>query len=699
MATLQELLAIQNELDAPQQAASLDELLAIQQELDQQEADRADLPGAPVDPSQAQRVPQEPGFLEQGVSLAGEVAAGANRAILGLGDIALSPVNVALQLAGQDRIPPLTGIAGQPGDIAGEGLPAEIASAVGELGTAGLGAGGALRAGAALLPETIAGKGAVSQALSRVGFDLPKQQASLAVSKQLAASTPALDVAAGAGAGAGQEIGEDIGGEVGQIVGALAGGLAGAGVVQGAPALARTLVNKFGKNIDLIDVQSGLPTPELQKALAKRDMDFGSIINEADSLPRLSGKMTPDEVVDQIVKRKLKTGATDNALATIKLDQGRIVADELGEEAVKQGFKAGDVAGVKGANAQTKREMGRILNMTRAILADSSKVKDFRPTDVVGEIVMSRFTGIRDRANTLRDQLNAMTKRDRIEDPTKIEGPESIRSIKGLKIDTDPVSDNFSKELDDLLITSEGSPPKLDFTNSLISEDPTSQRVIESTLRLLKKGEASGSVDAVQAHNLKKQLDNMLDFNKKSAPGLTDAGKKFAKSIRRSLNESIRDVSPQYAKVNDELSLAITTMDDFQKVLGTSKDLFAPGASKAVGDELRSLLSNIKKRTKLENSLDNIDSTFRQMGGNTDVDVKDLVKFANIMDDQFGAIADTSFKGQIASGIKQAGRGVDTPKQAVKEFIFEKGAELVEKVIGANDTGALNAMQRILRRN
>ena len=337
-----------------------------------------------------------------------------------------------------------------------------------------------------------------------------------------------------------------------------------------------------------------------------------------------------------------------------------------------------------------------MLNMKRAIQAQSDKALDFRPTHVVGENAMARFNHIRNRVNDLRKELDEVAKKELSVSPNRLEGPGSGGLLKGREINTKTVTDDYMKGLDDLNIDVDSSvfPPKLDFSRSLISEDKTSQRVINSVTRLLAKDKAP---DAQAAHLLKKQLDNMLDFNKKSAAGLTDAGKKFAGSIRASLNNSIRDVSPRYAAINDEMSRGLTALQDFDKALGGGVDAFADTAPRAVGGTLKRLLTSVQSVEKLKDSLSALDDVASDMGGNFDVNLKKLIQFNNTLDTRFGAtergsmqgimdtVADRGFQDARSFGV------VDAADLAVRT-----AAKGYQKAKGINETNAFNVMQKIL---
>jgi hypothetical protein len=223
----------------------------------------------------------------------------------------------------------------------------------------------------------------------------------------------------------------------------------------------------------------------------------------------------------------------------------------------------------------------------------------------------------------------------------------------------------------------------------MISKDKTSQRIIKDVIDLMSEG---GTPDAIRMHKLKRQLDVMIDFRKKSVTGLTKAGKGVLKDLRASLNNAIRDVSPSYAKVNDDLHKSLTALDDFQGVAGSSIDIFGKGSSAAIGQDLRGLMSKRKSRVKLENAVDQINTTAADLGGNFKDNVKDLANFANALDDRFGDVAKTSIKGEFESALRGGAR------EAAKAKVAQKGAEGLEKLKGINDLNAFKSMDDLLSR-
>lgn len=588
-----------------------------------------------------------------------EFAAGVNRSVLGALDfIGPDNINAILELGGSEtRVPTFTESFGAQPESFVEGLPGRALGTAGELAAVGAGAGQLLRGTAQTLsPLAAASEGAGAGVLRQLGVSAPK-----------------VDVLAGAASGAGEEVGREVGGETGALVGGVVAPVAAIGAQALSKPVINSIRNKFGRNAGLISKDTGLPTPAFEKALEKKGLDFGSIIDDVDNLPVLSGRKNADQVVDSIIKRKLINRSSDNALAGLKLVGNKVVKDPIGDEAVRQGFRAGDVSAAKSASPESKRQMKKMLNMTRQIEADSSKAQEFRPTDVVGENVLDRFKFIRGKADGLRKDLDSL----------------SSTELKGKTIDSRAIERNVFDQLERLGIqTSDEGVPTLNFAGSDIAKDRTSQRVIRDVIDLL----AEGGDDAFRAHKLKRQLDSLIDFNKKSAQGLTETGRNFAKSVRSSLNEEVRKVNPRYAQINDDLSKSIESMNEFQRVLGGQIDVFKPGAEKAIGQDLRGLLSNRKSRVKLENSINDLNNTASQLGGEFDVNVKDLVQFANTLDDRFGAVARTSLKGEVESGVKQVARG----RSGAADLAVEVASKKAEQLRGINDKNAFNAMSKIL---
>jgi hypothetical protein len=430
-------------------------------------------------------------------------------------------------------------------------------------------------------------------------------------------------------------------------------------ISQAARAAAPMLKSKLGGNVVLIDQNTGLPTKPLAKALNKRDVKYSLILDDPGSLPELSRKKDIDAIVNSIIEKRIKQGSGNESLAGLRIKGSSIITDTEGVETVRQGFRPGDVASAKNTNRETKERMLEMLNIKRRIQGDSSVALEVRPSKMAGDELMNRFEFVRDKASKLRDDLNVIAEGE--PSPGALPGPGVKQRLKGLQIDTSAIENAVLDGLEKININipedvmrdtvrlKDFLKSKDAFSGSDISKDGISKKLIRDTIDLLSE---PGDADALRAHRIKRQIDTTVDFRRKLSGGLTDSGENFAKSIRTALNDSVREVHPEYAKVNDELSRALNTMNKFRDVLPKKVDFFGDNIEEAVGQEMRKLLSNYSVRQELGNSIKSLDDTAKFFGADFRGDVNKLVQFNNTLDDRFGATARGSFKAEIESATR-----------------------------------------------
>ena len=430
---------------------------------------------------------------------------------------------------------------------------------------------------------------------------------------------------------------------------------------------------------------TGRPTKILRRELDRHGLNYDSLTPEAQSMiPAIADQSFISKAADisgpseQALIQQIKSGGRDDALAGVRVVRDKVVPDIAGVEALKQGYAPGFVQSVKTATGETKRGMGKMLDISRRIKATERLSLDIRPGNIVGESVSKRIKFIRNEANLARDELNDIAK----------------QSLPGRTINPSTVTEQLQKSLADLDIRSTDGPngvPILDFKRSMISKDKSSQRAIKDAVDLLSEG---GSVDALRAHKLKRQLDNIIDFKKKSSAGLGDEGRKVLIDLRKALNKSVRDVDPDYARVNDTLHASLTALDDFQAVAGTKMDIFGEGANSAIGQKMRGLMSNIQSRVPLENAVNGLDATALKLGAEFGDDIKDLTMFANALDARFGNVAKTGFSGQIEQSINRVfNQGLS---QEIMGQAAGKVSQGVAKMRGVNEFNAFEAMKDLI---
>lgn len=484
--------------------------------------------------------------------------------------------------------------------------------------------------------------------------------------------------------------------EVGKLLGRTAQDLgASPGVATAAEVAPTALVELVGlgwlRNLKqgtrLLD-ESGEPTKVLRKELDKRGLDYYNLTPEAKrTIPEVApeSKMTRQKLIgDQAEKalvKQVETGGRDEALAGLKVENGKLTPNKGGVDALKQGWASGFVRSLETATPETK-QMGReMLKIYRQIKSQERKGLDVRPSDIAGKAVIERLQGVRAAANKARDELGVIAKTE----------------LGGLEINTDIIFNQLNKSLDDLEIKpiyQEGSklPESLDFSDSIISKNKSAQTAILDAIDILG---AKGTIDAKRAHKIKKQLDDIIDFNKKSSEGLSEKGRNVLKALRSAVNDSIRGSHTRYAEVNDVLNESLTAINAFDEAVGSSINIFDRGAMSAVGTKLRGLMSNIQSRVKLENSLYNLDKAHTNLVGARKDDIKDLVMIANALDARGGAVAKTSIGGELEKSINRVlNQGM---AQEASNVVGRAAEATIRKVKGVNEFNAYEALEELLR--
>ena len=225
----------------------------------------------------------------------------------------------------------------------------------------------------------------------------------------------------------------------------------------------------------------------------------------------------------------------------------------------------------------------------------------------------------------------------------------------------------------------------------MISKDKSSQKVIKDLIDLLGEGDAP---DALRVHKLKRQIDIMIDYNRKAPQGLTDAGRVVLSKVRKSLNDTVRDIDPDYARVNDVMSTSLQAIDALDDAVG-SIAIFGEGADKALGTRLRALMSNQQGKTRIENAINQLNTATEKLGGENLDDIKDLVMFANGLDSKFGTMAKTSFSGATAEGVTEALKG--SPKSAMINTATNWVGRKINDMRGIDDYNAFKSLDELLK--
>jgi hypothetical protein len=473
-----------------------------------------------------------------------------------------------------------------------------------------------------------------------------------------------------------------------------------AGIARSLPAVLETLLPpalavRLKPDVDLL-TKTGQATPELKRILSEQGIAIEDLMPAArevipEQVPRgaVTGLPRPEQVGRQAAEQQLRAGGREATLAPLMVrESGRIGRNPLAVEAIKQWDDPGLVRSVVTATPETKQRMLDMLEMRRRIGMSKRTGMYMRPTDITGQSAADRIQYL---GGVLQDGRKAL---DSI----------AQNQLAGRIVNREPVIREFGEQLDALgakAVQTETGDFVIDFSGSQISQNKTAQRVIRQVYALLNEPQP---VDALRMHNLKKQLDEIIDYKKSIGQGLSEAGQRVIRNVRRSLNDEVRRVSDEanlgYSEVNDSLAELLTLFDNLDDVTGSTTNILDASSAQKMGQQFRKTMSNYGVRTDLLNAIQELDAMAAKYGGEFNDDMLDLAMFANALDTRFEPVASTSFRGEIAAAQKQAAQqqAIRTAARGdLSEMFFGKLIESYQKLRGVTDEQAYKAMEELLR--
>lgn len=366
----------------------------------------------------------------------------------------------------------------------------------------------------------------------------------------------------------------------------------------------------------------------------------------------------------------------------------RVEALPAAQNAIKQGFDEGVIAPVQAATAADKAKMLKMVNIMERGKKNKLFAAQNRPSDVAGDTLLDRVKSIRTANKSAGQDI------DRI-----------ARGLKGQQVDLLEAVSGFGETLDNLGVQLKsngkgGFTP--DFELSQLA--PGDRGPIKEVIRQMNI-RSEGGVDALDAHKMKRIIDNNVTFGKVKT-GISGDAERALKGFRADLDNALDTQFPDYNAANTKYAETIGALDSIQDVAGRKMDLSGGNADKALGTLLRRTLSNAQSRIRLIDSIDEIESVSKKHGGTGAAriegpglgqdDLLTQVLFVDELDAVFGPVARTSFQGQIDQAIKQ-GVGAVTTKQGAIDVGLEAVGKVAERARGINEEGAFKAIKELLK--
>lgn len=530
--------------------------------------------------------------------------------------------------------------------------------------------------GGAALPATGAAMQALasSPAAKQIGAALAEQ-----AGKQIAGSA--------IGGGAAQTVAEMGGGTGAQLAAGLAGGVApfAPGAVRAGLGAAARASAPEGAGIRVPAVRAGemgLPAPATPEAAAALpEPTVGESVRSLIATTR--EKLSPSRALS--IKQSMLQDPYNEANVGYRISGTQVVGDSMAGELLKQGWDPGVVTAIKAASDEDRRSMLKMINLYEAGKQNKKFALTNRPNDIVGQNIDKRIEFL----DSTRKDAGQML--DRV----------ANEQLKGARVDVSGPMDQFIKDLQSIGVKIEFDSKgiaKANLQGSDIQGDRTSKLLFNRVLQRLSDVEAP---DAYGVHTAKRFLDTQVSYAKKNiANPLSDQAENIVKKLRANLNRSIGDINSDYAAANARYADTKEALDALQKSVGVKIDLDMPDAAKAIGTAARSLTSNNQGRVQMLNALNQANQTAAKYGAKFNDDILNQLMFGNEIDRMFGAVADTSLKGQMEQAVETGVRGAQ--QAATQGGLVGLAAKTIgagiERARGINEENAIKAMKELLRR-
>jgi len=395
----------------------------------------------------------------------------------------------------------------------------------------------------------------------------------------------------------------------------------------------------------------------------------GKAITEAGAIvtpiAKKAFKSSKERISSMVASSKDPAKKSFENIFTKSRKYGKLVAN-----AEKQGFDPLKLKEFGESSSLDKRSMLKMVAITEKSLNSPTFAAKFRASDVAGDSLLKKIDFVKSNNAQAGKQLGRVGK-----------------SLKDKPVDTSEAFESFVDNAEAIGIKfDEDFIPN--FEGSLIETIAPARKIIEDIALKIRRNPAP---DAKQAHELKKFVDEIVSFGKGSEGGLSGKIDRLAKDFRTKINSSINEVSQPYREANKRFSDTVGALDDVQKAVGPIIDIYAAHADKAVGTALRGLMSNIKSRANLMNSIEGLETVSRKYGGAFDDDIAKLTLFADELERIFNTTARTSLKGQMAGAMQQA------KNMGALDYAVKGAGIVVEKARGINDKNAIISIRKLLK--
>ena len=356
-----------------------------------------------------------------------------------------------------------------------------------------------------------------------------------------------------------------------------------------------------------------------------------------------------------------------------------ITKNKPAQDAINSGLSEANVALFGGLSPTDSAAALKMMQVVKGSKKSPLFAGKNRTTDIVGKGIVERYRFLK--ATNLKSgrKLRQVIKRD-AKTPVVF----------------DSAISKFQKDLNEEGITINQSPEGIavDYGSSALGESVEATKLING---IVKRLASKGGQTLQEGHFLKKYIDENSGLQKVSE-GLTNNSKRIIGNLRRNVNLSLRQASPDYKAANIAFSDTIEVMGDLQKLAGKSIDLDGANSRSSLGTAFRGMLSNRQSRQAQVDLIGKMDKVSGKYGATFNDSIYNQMIVASKLEDSFGLAPANSFQGQTRSGV---GGGILDMTVNPNMAAARAGAGILDRVLskskGKTEQAAIEAVEKMLK--
>lgn len=461
-----------------------------------------------------------------------------------------------------------------------------------------------------------------------------------------------------------------------QLVGGLATG--GAGFAKFGAKQAATNIGRVLPNVAVGAVEGGIAgagfEDENKLEGAAKGAVTGAIVGGA--IGEAANHFQKNSALKKEITELFAKNPSDVKLVNYMQQGSKVVKDKAAEEAIRQGYDKGVIQAVKVSSNKDKVLMQKMVDVLEKGKQNSRYGAVNRPSDIVGDSLARRVKFI----EGVNRKAGQEVKR-------------AANGLRGQKVDFNPAVDNFLADLAETGVKFDPVARSVSFKGSDFQGIPGAENSIK---RLLARMIGNHSPDAFEVHQLKKFLDENINFGKQTE-GMSGKVERLMSNLRTNIDAALDQKFKAYDVANTKFSETKAALDDFQKSVGKSIDFQSENLDKMLGTSARRFLSNVQARGGLLDSLQEIEQVAAKNGAKFDDDVITQALFADELNSVFGSSARTSLQGETAKAGKQ-GLKAAASGGSIREAAVDAIAEKIDGFRGIDEESAIKAIREVLKR-